>query len=227
MPDFSLERQRGEKSVVGVDEAGCGPWAGPVVAGAVTFHSYDLPSYLQSVLDDSKKMTALKREKAYQLLLQAQEEGVLSFASASVSVDEIDTLNIRQAALSAMAKAVTKLLEGGDSSYQRRPEGVAWSSLVDHVHLLVDGTGKPNLDHPMTLVIKGDAQSLSIAAASIIAKVERDQEMKRLASLFPGYGWEKNAGYGTKQHQTALDRLGVTPHHRKSFAPIRQRLRAS
>ena len=205
MPDFSFEIQTGKQYVVGVDEAGCGPWAGPVVAGAVLFLKRPAPESLRALLDDSKKLSTLKREKAYEALLAAQEEGLLLLSSAFASIEEVDHLNIRQAALTAMTRAVSGLT-------------------IPPEHALVDGTGKPDLVCPMTLVVKGDGQSLSIAAASIIAKVERDREMKRLSTLYPGYGWEKNSGYGTKAHQAALDKLGVTPHHRKSFAPIRNRL---
>tara|TARA_A100000171_G_scaffold36532_1_gene35247 strand:+ start:71 stop:694 length:624 start_codon:yes stop_codon:yes gene_type:complete len=207
MPDFSFEEKTGETLVAGVDEAGCGPWAGPVVAGAVLFLDRSLPKTLNTLLDDSKKLTPLKRETVYQALADGEEEGRLVFASAMASVDEIDHLNIRQAALTAMQRAVEALT-------------------IKPSYALVDGTGKPKLECPLLSLIKGDSLSCSIAAASVIAKVERDREMKRLAALFPGYGWERNAGYGTKAHQEALDSLGVTPHHRRSFAPIRKRLAA-
>lgn len=205
MPDFSWEDHAQKALVVGVDEAGCGPWAGPVVAGAVVFIERTLPQHLSLLLDDSKKLSSLKREKAYQSLCAAQEAGALYISSAMTSVAEIDALNIRQAALLAMSRAVQGL--------PFLPE-----------YALVDGTGVPDLACPTRALIKGDGRSFSIAAASIVAKVVRDAEMRRLGALYPGYGWEKNAGYGTKAHQHALDTLGVTPHHRKSFAPIRQRL---
>lgn len=231
MPDFSLEEQIQKRFVIGVDEAGCGPWAGPVVAGAVLFLTYSLPSYLEDLLDDSKKMSAVKREKAYKALLQAEKEGALIFASAFSSVDEIDQLNIRQAALTAMERAAHKIIpliqrthENPSLFPQQKEEANSLSNALKDLHILADGTGKPGLECSVTSVVKGDSKSLSIAAASIVAKVERDKEMHRLALLYPGYGWEKNAGYGTKQHQVALDELGITPHHRQSFAPIRQRL---
>ncbi len=194
MPDFALERAC-PGLVCGVDEAGRGPLAGPVVAAAVILDRRRLPRALRYGLDDSKKLTAEQREE-FALLLErcGAEIGI-----GAASVIEIDRRNILQATLAAMARAVTAL--------PRRPE-IA----------LVDGNVPPALACPVRTVIGGDGLSLSIAAASVIAKVTRDRLMRRLALRYGGYGWETNVGYGTPEHQEALKLLGLTPHHRRSFA---------
>ena len=201
MPDFNLEdqaRREGHAVIAGVDEAGRGPWAGPVVAGAVILDPVNLSSELRRGLDDSKK---LKPEKREDLLMRLEREARIGVGQADVS--EIDSLNILQATLLAMARAVEDLGVTPDMA-------------------LVDGNSEPQLACPVRCVVRGDGQSLSIAAASIAAKVTRDRIMAGLAETFPGYGWETNAGYGTKEHQMALDRLGVTPEHRVSYAPIKK-----
>ncbi|MEE9317137.1 MAG: ribonuclease HII [Rhodospirillales bacterium] len=201
MPDFNLEdqaRREGHAVIAGVDEAGRGPWAGPVVAGAVILDPVNLSSELRRGLDDSKK---LKPEKREDLLMRLEREARIGVGQADVS--EIDSLNILQATLLAMARAVKDLGVTPDMA-------------------LVDGNSEPQLACPVRCVVRGDGQSLSIAAASIAAKVTRDRIMAGLAETFPGYGWETNAGYGTKEHQMALDRLGVTPEHRVSYAPIKK-----
>ena len=199
MPDFELEelvRSQGHNLVAGVDEAGRGPWAGPVVAGAVILPAEKISSPLWSGLDDSKNLSTTKREQLFELLPSCAVIGV-GFAD----VDEIDDLNILQASFLAMERALKKLAQKPD-------------------YALVDGNKLPNLPCPGECVIKGDSRSLSIAAASVVAKVTRDQIMTHLGELYPGYGWERNAGYGTAEHKSALERLGVTKHHRKSYAPI-------
>ena len=202
MPDFSLELAAGN-IVAGIDEAGRGPWAGPVVAGAVILNPATLPENLRQGLDDSKKLKPARREELFEVLQDHSDFGV-----GIAEVDEIDDVNILQATLNAMGRAL-KGLEG-------TPD-VA----------LVDGNRPPKLPCEVQCIIKGDGLSLSIAAASIIAKVTRDRMMADLAENYPGYGWERNAGYGTKAHQEGLKRLGVTPHHRKSFKPIINILRKS
>ena len=195
MPDFSFENAaRG--LVAGIDEAGVGPWAGPVVAGAVILDQATLPQHLLLGLDDSKKLKPAKREALFQVLQDHADIGL-----GISEVDEIDEINILQATLSAMGRALNAL-EG-------KPD-IA----------LVDGNRPPKLSCSIQCIIKGDELSLSIAAASIVAKVTRDQIMENLADSFPGYGWEINSGYGTNAHQDGLKRFGVTPHHRKSFKPI-------
>ncbi len=196
MPDFVFEQiaiNAGTSPVAGVDEVGRGPLCGPVVAAAVILDPDNIPDGLA----DSKKLTAKRRDTLYALIVDKAD-----FSVAEASVAEIDQINILQASLLAMRRALDGLA--------RSPGFV-----------LVDGNRLPaNLPYPAKPVVKGDDRCLSIAAASIIAKVTRDRMMTALAAEFPGYGWENNAGYGTKQHLEALQTLGVTPHHRVSFKPV-------
>jgi len=199
VPDFSFELSQPGR-IAGVDEAGRGPWAGPVVAGAAILNPDTLPQDLIDGLDDSKKLKAEKRE-ALLVRLQASD-AVLGMGIASVA--EIDELNILQATMLAMKRAVADLAVVPD-------------------YALIDGNRVPDgLACGAEAVVKGDGRSLSIAAASIVAKVSRDRMMAELDRQYPGYGWVSNAGYGTKAHQEGLAQLGVTPEHRKSFAPIRK-----
>ena len=196
MADFALEAACGCLRVCGVDEVGRGPWAGPVVAAAVILdRGWDADG-----VDDSTRLTAAARTR-----LRCKIEAHAEVGTGQASVYEIDRMNILNAALLAMRRAVAALA--------RVPE-----------YALVDGNRLPDLPCPATAVTRGDARSLSIAAASIVAKVERDRLMAGLAVDFPGYGWERNAGYGTPEHAAALERLGVSPHHRRSFAPVARRL---
>jgi ribonuclease HII len=197
MPDFLFERRHGG-TIAGIDEAGRGPWAGPVVAAAVILDAETLTSELCDGLDDSKVLSRAYREKLFGLLAPCASIGI-----GVAGVEEIDRVNILQASLLAMARAVAGL-------------GV----VPDHA--LVDGNQPPTLACPVSCIVRGDSKSLSIAAASIVAKVSRDRLMGGLAPAFPEYGWERNAGYGTAEHKAALERFGVTEHHRKSFAPIRK-----
>jgi ribonuclease HII len=183
MPNYRLERAAGCSPVAGIDEAGRGPLAGPVVAAAV-------------VLDDSKVLEREEREDLFGLIPSYAMIGV-----GEASVDEIDSINILQASLLAMRRALEAL-----------PTVPAMA--------LIDGNQLPALPCPAQAVIGGDGRSLSIAAASIIAKVTRDRLMNTLAEQHPGYGWETNVGYGTPEHLQALVRLGATPHHRRSFRPV-------
>ena len=187
--------------VCGVDEVGCAPLAGPVVAAALILPAKDLPRKLKALINDSKIVPAPKREAAAAAL---PDYCVIGFGQASV--EEIDTLNIYHARMLAMCRAVASL------------------NVVPEL-ALIDGNAKPkNLTCPVRTVVDGDAKCLSIAAASIVAKVFRDAHMRRLAEEFPGYGWETNVGYGTRDHRSAMARLGLTPHHRRSFAPVRHLL---
>ncbi len=205
MPDYALERELGG-IVCGIDEAGRGPWAGPVVAAAAILDTDRLAPELSTGLDDSKKLSAKRRDKLFTELTTARDNGVADFAIGVASVAEIDSLNILQATFRAMERAVAAL-----------------ACVPDHA--LVDGTGIPaGLPCPARAVPKGDGLSLSIAAASIVAKVSRDRMMAALDTECPGYGFAAHAGYGTAAHRAALERLGVTPHHRKSFAPIHKML---
>ncbi|MSO77654.1 MAG: ribonuclease HII [Alphaproteobacteria bacterium] len=196
MPDFSIEKSLALTPIAGVDEAGRGPWAGPVVAAAVILD----PARVPAGLDDSKRLQRPVRERLY-----GELSGVARLGVGQASVAEIDALNILQASLLAMRRAVEALAT---------PPALA----------LIDGNRRPQLPCPSHLVVGGDGKSLSIAAASIVAKVTRDRIMADLAMAFPGYGWERNAGYGTQMHRRALNQLGITPHHRRTFAPIRNML---
>jgi len=191
-PDFSFEKSL-TGIVCGIDEVGRGPLAGPVVACAVVLPRR-LPLVLKTYLNDSKKVSAKRRDELFGIILDCAEVGI-----GRAEVAEIDNINILQATFLAMSRALES---------------------VHADHALVDGNQKPPLPCPVTCIVEGDSKSFSIAAASIVAKVTRDREMEQLALIHPGYGWERNAGYGTAQHLEALHRLGVTPHHRRSFAPI-------
>ena len=195
IPDFSFETlafARGALRVAGVDEVGRGPLAGPVTAAAVRLDPFRIPQGLA----DSKTLTARRREA-----LAAELHLVAEVAIAHASVEEIDALNILRASHLAMERAVALL------------------GSLDH--LLIDGNMVPRgLRGRAEALVKGDAKCLSIAAASIVAKVARDRIMVDLAQQFPGYGWERNAGYGVPKHLQALRILGVTPAHRRSFAPV-------
>ncbi len=195
-PNFELEQallEQGHIRIAGVDEVGRGPLAGPVVAAAVILNPQDIPEGL----NDSKKLTA-KRRAALDAKIRVSAE----FAVAEATVAEIDEINILRASHLAMVRAVETLSPAPDV-------------------LLIDGNMIPRgLKIPSQAVVKGDAWSVSIAAASILAKNWRDQVMVDLAQQHPGYGWETNAGYPSKQHKVALQNLGVTPHHRRSFKPV-------
>ncbi len=203
MPDYTREARHGGR-VAGVDEAGRGPLAGPVMAAAVLFPGA-VPESLAELIDDSKRLTADTRAAALSALRACP--GV-EIAVAAASVDEIARLNILGASLLAMRRAVDRLAV--------RPELV-----------LVDGNRPPTLSCPVQCVVGGDGLSLSIAAASIVAKVMRDRLMCRLAARLPHYGWERNAGYATAAHRVALGALGPSRHHRASFGLVRRLSSAS
>lgn len=208
MPDWTLENNF-NGYVCGIDEAGRGPWIGPVVAGAVIFLDRNISPELLKGINDSKKLSAKKREYLYNLLLQEAEKGHICLGIGEASAAEIDKLNILQATFLAMRRAVEKLG-------------------IKPAHALIDGNRLPaDFVCPTTCHIGGDAKSYSIAAASILAKVHRDRLMQKMASQYPGYGLEKNAGYGTKDHIEGLKKFGVTPEHRKSYKPIKEFLAQS
>jgi len=195
-PDFTREslcHGRGLRHVAGVDEAGRGPLAGPVVAAAVVLD----PGRIPDGLNDSKKLTAARRQG-----LCGQIRAVALVGVGIASVEEIDSFNILRASHLAMLRAIAALPHPPD-------------------HCLIDGNLLPrDIPVPADAVVRGDALSQSIAAASIVAKVTRDRIMVDLAQQHPGYGWETNMGYGAALHLSALRELGVTPHHRRSFAPV-------
>jgi ribonuclease HII len=201
MPDFTFER-RCKGLVCGVDEAGRGPLAGPVVAAAVVLDLRRFPKALRDGLDDSKMLTIEQREICYRALRRCAVRGAARIGIGAASAREIDRINILRAALLAMARAVA-VLE------------------VDPDVALVDGNIAPPIACAVQTVIKGDSLSFSIAAASVVAKVTRDRIMRGLAPRYPGYGWETNVGYATQAHGEAIRRLGITRHHRLSFAPVR------
>ncbi len=199
MPDYRAEARflaSAPGPVCGVDEAGRGPLAGPVVAAAVILERRRIPRGL----DDSKKLTAAKRAALYGKILTDAVVGV-----GQASVEEIDRLNIRRATHLAMARAVSALATAP-------------------AFALVDGNDAPALICPCETLIGGDGLSVSIAAASIVAKVTRDRMMAALHDAHPDYGWDRNMGYGTAAHLAALNRLGPCVHHRRSFAPIHKML---
>lgn len=201
-PDWRHEdaaRGGGARLILGVDEVGRGPLAGPVTAAAICLPR-NLDPELAGLIDDSKRLGAARRD-----LLARRLPALAPCHVAHASVAEIESLNIRRAAHLAMCRAVAGLAAR-----------IGTPDLV-----LVDGHEVPaDLAHPAQAVVGGDAVSLSIAAASVLAKVARDRIMVDLAQQFPGYGWERNAGYGTRQHRDALLRLGITPMHRRNFGTV-------
>jgi ribonuclease HII len=196
-PSYRMERELGGM-VAGVDEAGRGPLAGPVVAAAVVLAGKRWPKGIA----DSKQLPPDAREALYPKIAAACAVGI-----GVCSVEEIDRLNILRASLLAMRRALDAL--------PLTPSAA-----------LVDGNQPPDFPCPVTCVVEGDARCLSIAAASIVAKVTRDRMMRGLAMWHAGYGWETNFGYATPEHRVALRRLGPTPLHRRSFAPVRELLQA-
>lgn len=195
-PDYSFEQTaqaQGLSIVAGVDEVGRGPLAGPVTAAAVILDPMRIPQGL----NDSKKLSAKKRQQLHDELLLCADVSI-----AHASVEEIDELNILRASHLAMERAVAALKQPPD-------------------HLLIDGNMIPRgFTGSAEAIVKGDSRSVSISAASIMAKICRDYVMWDLAQHYPGYGWETNAGYSSKSHKLALEKIGVTPHHRRSFKPV-------
>jgi ribonuclease HII len=198
MPDYTIESQH-EGRVAGLDEAGRGPLAGPVFAAAVIFTG-GVPASLALLLDDSKKLTAEQRLAAFEALHACPNAEI---AAGAASVTEIARINILHASMLAMARAVLRLKQAPDIA-------------------LVDGNYPPKLACTVRCVIGGDALCLSIAAASIVAKVLRDRAMTRLAARFPAYGWANNAGYATGHHRAAIIEHGPTKHHRAAFGTVRR-----
>jgi len=193
----------GCRRVAGVDEAGRGPLAGPVVAAAVLIPPASLeskPDHVLAGLTDSKQLSPARRSHFYSILMRLP--GV-DWSVGMASVEEIDTVNILQATYLAMRRAVDGLSEAPD-------------------HLLVDGRPVPGLPVASTAIVRGDGQSLSIAAASVVAKVTRDALMQDLDTTYPAYGFSRNKGYGTREHRDALIEHGPCPCHRTTFAPVRQ-----
>ena len=199
-PDFAFETAalaQGFTAIAGVDEVGRGPLAGPVCAAAVVLDVHNIPDGL----NDSKQLTAQKRDMLFDRLMACADVSI-----AEATVREIEEINILRASHLAMVRAIGGLSAPAD-------------------FILIDGNQTPRgLNTPNQTIVKGDTRSLSIAAASIVAKVWRDRLMVDLAQQHPGYGWETNAGYPTPVHKKALQNLGVTPHHRRTFAPVHKML---
>jgi len=207
MPSFRYEMQWEGTGVVrigGIDEVGRGPLAGPVTAAVAVIDRSLAKRKLLRMIDDSKKLTLEEREEAYEAMLAS---GAVRYALGEASVDEIDRINILQATFLAMRRALQGMTARQDIGQ------------LDMV--LIDGDRvPPDLGCRAETIVGGDARSYSIAAASIIAKVTRDRYMHALSVSFPGYGWETNRGYRSPEHLEALNRLGPTPHHRRSFSPV-------
>jgi ribonuclease HII len=196
MPDFALERGC-EGVVCGIDEAGRGPLAGPVVAAAVILDRKKIPRRLRNELDDSKKLSLEERDEFALMIRQC----AIRVGVGAASVREIERINILQATFVAMRRALMQMGVMPDIA-------------------LIDGNQPPPLPCAVKTVIGGDGLSLSIAAASVIAKTTRDRLMRALAIRYDGYGWTTNVGYGTEEHRAAIISLGPTRHHRMTFAPL-------
>ncbi|MFZ2357216.1 MAG: ribonuclease HII [Candidatus Omnitrophota bacterium] len=192
-------KRKGYKLIIGVDEAGRGPLAGPVVAGAVALKSVKF----KNRIDDSKKLTALQREKAYPEIIEKSVFGI-----AIVDETVIDALNILEATRIAMEQAIQALINKLKTNMKKQ------------IHIIVDGNVKIKTNYPYTNIIRGDSKSKSIACGSILAKVTRDRIMLKYDSIFPGYGFMKHKGYPTKMHKQAIKKLGVSSIHRKTFCCV-------
>ena len=205
MPDFKIEETCPTSGLIfGFDEAGRGPWCGPVVAACVCWPNRQIDSELATAINDSKKLSAARREALFPKIMNSN--AIVGVGQASA--EEIDNINILRATFLAMHRAMDQVQNRG----------------ITPSFALIDGNKLPDWNLPMRAIIGGDAKSLSIAAASIVAKVTRDHIMQDLAKQYPHYGWDRNAGYGTREHQEALLKFGITPEHRKTYAPIRKLL---
>ena len=202
MPDFSIEKEL-QSPVIGLDEVGRGPLAGPVISCGCYFKNYTIQEDFYKLIGDSKKLSEKKRKVSFKFLQNLKKEGIIDYHLGIANVEEIDTLNILGATKLSMKRVVDKFD-------------------LKNAHLIIDGNFSLNYkSYKENSIIKGDDKSLSIAAASIIAKVHRDRLMKKLSIRHQYFGWEKNAGYGTKLHIENIYRLGPTRHHRKTFEPIK------
>ena len=202
MPDFSIEKQFTDP-VIGLDEVGRGPLAGNVISCGWYFKNYTTKEDFYNLIGDSKKLTEKKRKVLFEFLQNLKKEGIIDYHLGIANVEEIDKLNILEATKLSMKRVVDKFN-------------------LQNPQLIIDGNFSLNYkSYNEQSVIKGDDKSLSIAAASIIAKVHRDRLMKKLSISYKHFAWEKNAGYGTKIHIENIHRLGPTIHHRKTFEPIK------
>ena len=202
MPDFSIEGEF-NAPVIGLDEVGRGPLAGPVISCGCHFKNYIILNEFNDYIGDSKKLSIKKRELSFKFLQNLKKEGIIEYHLGIANVKEIDKLNILEATKLSMKRVVDKFD-------------------LQNAQLIIDGNFSLNYKkYKEKSIIKGDDKSLSIAAASIIAKVHRDRLMKKLSIRYKHFGWEKNAGYGTRIHIENIHRLGPTMHHRKTFEPIK------
>ena len=202
MLDFSIE-EKFHGPVIGLDEVGRGPLAGPVISCGCYFKNYTIQKEFSNFIGDSKKLSAKKREASFKFLQVLKKEQIIDYHLGIANVDAIDMLTILEATKLSMKRVVEKFN-------------------LKNAHLIIDGNFALNhQSYKEQSIIKGDAKSLSITAASIIAKVHRDRLMKKLSMKHPHFGWEKNAGYGTKMHMENIRLLGPTIHHRKTFEPIK------
>ena len=202
MPNFSIEEEI-NSPVIGLDEVGRGPLAGPVISCGCHFKNYTILNEFKDFIGDSKKLSEKKRELSFKFLQNLKKENIIDFHLGIANVDEIDNLNILEATKLSMKRVIDKFN-------------------LKNAQLIIDGNFSLNYkSYKEQSIIKGDNKSLSIAAASIIAKVHRDRLMKKLSIKFQNFGWEKNAGYGTKMHIENIHRFGPTIHHRKTFEPIK------
>ena len=202
MPDFSIESKL-KNPVIGLDEVGRGPLAGPVISCGCWFKNYKIRIKFNDFIEDSKKLSDKKRKESFKFLQYLKKENVIEYHLGIAYVEEIDQLNILEATKLSMKRVIEKFN-------------------INNAYLLIDGNFSLKYkSYSEQSIIKGESKSLSIAAASIIAKVHRDRLMKKLSIKFNNFGWEKNAGYGTKMHIENIYRLGPTIHHRKTFEPIK------
>ena len=202
MPDFSIEEEF-NVPVIGLDEVGRGPLAGPVISCGCHFKNYTILNEFKDFIGDSKKLSEKKRGLSFRFLQNLKKKNIIEFHLGIANVHEIDNLNVLEATKLSMKRVVDKFN-------------------LKNAKLIIDGNFSLNYkSYKEQSIIKGDNKSLSIAAASIIAKVHRDRLMKKLSIKFQNFGWEKNAGYGTKMHIENIHRFGPTIHHRKTFEPIK------
>ena len=202
MPDFEIEKSLGG-TVIGVDEVGRGPLAGPVVSCACTYKNYEIDKKFIDKIDDSKKISYKNRIKIFKIIQNLKDNKEINYSLGFATVEEIDSHNILEATKLSMIRAINKL------NFKKG-------------NIIFDGKMKLNIKNFISKdIVKGDNKSISIATSSIIAKIHRDRYMRFLSLKFPNYNWEQNAGYGTKRHIDEIYKNGITDYHRKSFEPIK------
>ena len=202
MPDFEIEKSL-EGTVIGVDEVGRGPLAGPVVSCAWTYKNYEIDKKFIDKIDDSKKISYKNRIKIFKIIQYLKDNKEINYSLGFATVEEIDSHNILEATKLSMIRAINKL------NFKKG-------------NIIFDGQMKLNIKNFISKdIVQGDNKSISIATSSIIAKIHRDRYMRFLSLKFPNYNWEQNAGYGTKRHIDEIYKNGITDYHRKSFEPIK------